>query len=64
MTTRFTDENQGLAHDPPKPVERKSVAAHKVGLSLTVADEVLKEFDAIQAKAIESAEEDQEFSWQ
>ena len=41
----------------------KTVPASKVGLSLTISEKTLKEFDRIQEKTIKAAEKDQKFSW-
>ena len=43
--------------------ERKTIAAAKVGLTLTLTDEAMKGFDHIQEETIKSAEKDQNFSW-
>ena len=41
----------------------KTITAKKLGLSLTISDKTLKEFDRIQEKTIKIAEKDQNFSW-
>lgn len=42
---------------------RKTIAASEVGITLTISDEALQEFDRLQEKAIEAAQEDRKFSW-
>ena len=63
MTAKPTDHSAD-----PKPAggevpKRKTIPASEVGLSLTLSDETLKEFDRIQEETIKAAEEDQKFSW-
>lgn len=41
----------------------KTVPASEVGLSLTISDKALKEFDRKQEVAIKATENDQNFSW-
>lgn len=41
----------------------KTVPASKVGLSLTISDKALKDFDRKQEETINAAESDQKFSW-
>ena len=49
--------------DPARASKPKTVPASKVGLSLTIKDKALKEFDRIQAETTKEAEEIQKFSW-
>lgn len=46
-----------------KTPTRKTISARKVGLSLTISDETLKEFDRIQEETTKAAEKDLKFSW-
>ena len=62
MATDRTDQRTGSPHKT-QPPERKSIAASKVGLSLTIDDKTIKEFDRIQEKNIRAVEKDQQFSW-
>ena len=57
---RSSNSKQIIGHAAPK---RKTVSADKVGLSLTISDKALKEFDKIQEKSSKIAEEDRQFSW-
>ncbi|MCY4189717.1 MAG: hypothetical protein OXD42_00025 [Rhodospirillaceae bacterium] len=41
----------------------KTVPASKVGLSLTISDKALKDFDRKQEETIKATESDQKFSW-
>ena len=52
-----TKPESGLAAGP------KTVPARKVGLSLTISDKALKDFDRKQEETIKAAESDQKFSW-
>ena len=45
------------------PAGPKTVPASKVGLSLTISEKTLKDFDRIQEKTIKAVEKDQNFSW-
>ena len=45
------------------PSENTTFPAHEVGLSLTISDDVIKEFERLQAETIRTAEEEREFSW-
>ena len=63
MTAKPTDHSAD-----PKPAggeapKRKTIPASEVGLSLTLSDETLKEFDRIQEETIRAAEKEQKFSW-
>ena len=62
MATRRPDRSDptpasGQASKP------KTVPASKVGLSLTISDKALKDFDWIQEETVKAAEKDQKFSW-
>ena len=59
MTTKRTDEST----DPIPDTGRKTILASDVGLSLTLSDKALKEFDRLQEETIKAAEKDQNFSW-
>ena len=63
MTTKRTDHSAGSKPDGSGLPSRKTILACEVGLSLTLSDETLKEFDRIQEEIISAAEKDQKFSW-
>ena len=63
MSTKQTDHDRETAPDAGRVPKRKTIAASKVGLSLTLSDEALEEFDRIQEETIKAAENDQKFSW-
>ena len=63
MTTKRTDNSTDPKPDTGQAPERKTILASEVGLSLTISDETLKEFDRIQEKTVRAAEKDQNFSW-
>ena len=63
MATKRTDKRADPTPDMARAPKRKTVTASKVGLSLTISDKALKEFDRIQEKANQAAEKDQKFSW-
>ncbi len=63
MTTRRTDDSTDRIPDVGRVSERKTIRASDVGLSLTLSDKALKEFDRIQEETIRAAEQDQNFSW-
>ena len=63
MTTKRTDDSTDPIPDTGQVLGRKTILASDVGLSLTLSDKVLKEFDRIQEETIRAAEEDQNFSW-
>ena len=63
MEAKRTDQCTDFAADTGGAPKRKTVSASKVGLSLTISDKALKEFDRIQEKTIKAAEKDQKFSW-
>ncbi len=63
MATKLTDHSTDLTPDTGHAPERKTIVASEVGLSLTLSDKALKEFDRIQEETIRAAEEDQKFSW-
>ena len=59
MASKPADSNA----DTNKAKKPMTIAAKKVGLSLTISDETLKEFDRIQEETIQVAEKDLKFSW-
>ncbi len=63
MTTDRTDERIGPEHDANQTSTRKTILASEVGLSLTISDKALKEFDRIQEETVRAAEKNQNFSW-
>ena len=63
MTTKRTDHSTDPKPDADQAAKRKTILASDVGLSLTLSDEALKEFDRIQEETIRAAEKDRKFSW-
>ena len=63
MATEQSDHSTQPTPKTDQPAERKTIAASKVGLSLTISDKALKEFDRIQEETIRAVEKDQKFSW-
>ena len=63
MTTNRTDHSTDPKPDAGHDTERKTIPASEVGLSLTLSEEALKEFDRIQEETIRAAEESHKFSW-
>lgn len=63
MDTKPTDRNTRFDRDAGSPSKPKTVAASKVGLSLTIKDKALKDFDRIQAETTKEAAEIQKLSW-
>lgn len=63
MATKRTDRSPDPTPESSQAITPKTVSANKVGLSLTISDKALKEFDRIQEETIKSAEKDQKFSW-
>ena len=63
MNTERTDHSTDAIPDDVQATKRKTIPASEVGLSLTLGDEALKEFDRIQEQNIKAAEKSQNFSW-
>ena len=63
MTTKRIDQGTGSAPNANQASKRKTVSASKVGLSLTISNKALKEFDRIQEETTKAAEKIQKFSW-
>ena len=63
MTTKLTDHSTDPNPDVGQASKRKTILASVVGLSLTISDETLKEFDRIQEETVKAAEKNQDFSW-
>ena len=63
MVTKRTDRRLDTAPASGQAAGPKTVPASKVGLSLTISDKALKDFDRIQEETIKAAEKDQKFSW-
>ena len=63
MATRRTDRRLVPAPASGQIAGPKTVPASKVGLSLTISDKALKDFDRIQERTIKAAEKGQKFSW-
>ena len=63
MASKRTNHSTGPTSDTGQTPKRKTIPAREVGLSLTISDKALKEFDQKQEKTIKDAEKDQKFSW-
>ena len=63
MTIKRGDHSTDPRPDTGQAPERKTILASEVGLSLTLSDEALKDFDRIQEETIRAAEKGQKFSW-
>ena len=63
MKTKETDHSTDPAPEDVQTTKRKTIQASEVGLSLTLSDEALKEFDRIQEETIRAAEKSHKFSW-
>ena len=63
MATKRTDGSPDPTPDSGSATKPKTIPASKVGLSLTISDKALKDFDRIQEETIKAAEKDQKFSW-
>ena len=63
MATKRTDHRPDPTPKSAKPSGPKTVPASRVGLSLTISDKALRDFDRKQEKTIKAAEQDQKFSW-
>lgn len=44
-------------------LNRKTISAREVGVTLTISEKALKKLDQIQEETIKAAQEDQKFSW-
>ena len=63
MASKRRNDGTEPTTDTGQVPKRKTIAASKVGLSLTISDKALKEFDRKQEETIKAAEKDQKFSW-
>ncbi len=63
MTTKRRGRSQDPTPQSSQTLGPKTVSATKVGLSLTISDKALKDFDRKQEETIKAAEQDQKFSW-
>ena len=63
MATRPTDRRPDPTPESDQGSGPKTVPASKVGLSLTISDKALKDFDRKQEETINAAEKAQKFSW-
>ena len=63
MPPKPADHSVAPTPDTGQAPKRKTIAASRVGLSLTISDKALKDFDRIQEETIKAAEKDQKFSW-
>ena len=63
MATKRTEHSADPTPDTVQAPKPKTVPASKVGLSLTISDKALKDFDRIQEETIKAAAKDQKFSW-
>ena len=63
MTTKQIDHSTDPEQDAEQTSTRKTILASQVGLSLTISDKALKEFDRIQEETVKAAEKNQNFSW-
>lgn len=63
MATRQTRDVGSPPQETTESQERKTIPASKVGVTLRISEEALRELDRIQEKTIKAAQEDQKFSW-
>ena len=63
MMIERTDCSGGSKPGVGRAAERMTIPASEVGLSLTISDEMRKEFDRIQNEIIRAAEETRGFLW-
>ena len=63
MATKPTDRRPDPTPESNQGFGPKTVPASEVGLSLTISDKALKDFDRKQEEIIKAAEKDQRFSW-
>ena len=63
MTTKRMVHSTDPKPDVGQGPGRKTILASEVGLSLTISDKALKEFDRIQEETVRAAEKNQNFSW-
>lgn len=63
METRQTEHSKDPMPEGVEAADRQTIPASEVGLSLTLGDEALKEFDRVQEDNIKAAENNQNFSW-
>ena len=63
MATKRTDHSPDPMPETGQAPKRKTIAASEVGLSLTISDKALKDFDRIQEETIKAADKGQKFSW-
>lgn len=63
MPAKPTNRSPSPNRDDKHGTEPNTVPASKVGLSLTISNKTLKEFDRIQAETTKDVEEIQKFSW-
>ena len=63
MATKRTDHSTDTNSDANQITERKTILASEVGLSLTLSDKALEEYDRMQEETIRAAEKNQNFSW-
>lgn len=57
------DPRTDAASGPVDQSERKTVTASRVGLSLTLSQKALRDFERLQEETIKAAEKDRKFSW-
>ena len=63
MAKKSADRSPDTTPKSGPAARPKTVPASKVGLSLTISEKALKDFDRIQEETIKAAENDQKFSW-
>ena len=63
MTTEQTETPTNPDNDAHQASTRKTILASEVGLSLTISDQALKDFDRIQEETVTAAEKNKNFSW-
>ena len=63
MAKKSADRSPDTTPESGPAARPKTVPASKVGLSLTISEKALKDFDRIQEETIKAAENGQKFSW-
>ena len=63
MTTRRAIGKANRPRESNDALQRRTIPAKDVGVTLRISDEALKERDQIQEETIKGAQDDQDFAW-
>ena len=63
MPAQRTRDTANPSGENTEILERRTISAREIGVTLTISEKALKELDETQEETIKAAQEEQKFSW-